>query len=147
MQGNARPAAQGPRFRCLAAFFGRAHILLGPKHRGIAHSPRGKHGGYALSRPAEQIVFAKIIPAIDGPLALSPCARRTAFRKCGECVDEKTFTIRKVLRDVRNASAKILESLSLADLKHRAARTQKIRLARGPNLNIYQFRSCPSLTP
>jgi Rrf2 family protein len=92
-------------------------ILLDLKHRGMVHSLRGKHGGYALSRPAGQIFFAEIIRTIDGPLALSPCASRTAFRKCDECVDEKTCTIRKVLLDVRDASAKILESRSLANLK------------------------------
>lgn len=91
-------------------------ILLELKRRGLVHSLRGKHGGYSLSRPPDRIFFAEIIRTIDGPLALSPCASRTAYRKCDDCLDEKTCTIRKVLLDVRDASAQILESRSLADL-------------------------------
>lgn len=91
-------------------------ILLDLKHRGIVRSVRGKHGGYALGRSADQIFFAEVIRTIDGPLALSPCASRTAYRKCEDCVDEKTCTMRTVLLDVRDATAKILESRSIASM-------------------------------
>src|SRR5688572_4005161 len=60
-------------------------ILLDLKHRGMVHSVRGKHGGYRLSRPADQISLAEIIRTIDGPLALSPCASRTAYSRCHDC--------------------------------------------------------------
>jgi Rrf2 family protein len=91
-------------------------ILLDLKHRGIVQSVRGKHGGYALGRPADKIFLADIIRTIDGPLALSPCASKTAYRRCDDCVDEKTCSMRKVLLDVRDATAKILESRSLASM-------------------------------
>jgi Rrf2 family protein len=91
-------------------------ILLDLKHRGILRSIRGKHGGYALGRPADSIFFAEVIRAIDGPLALSPCVSVTAYQKCGDCIDEKTCAMRKVLLDVRNATADILESRSLASM-------------------------------
>jgi Rrf2 family protein len=90
-------------------------ILLDLKKRGIVHSQRGKHGGYALGRAAEKISFAEIIRAIDGPLALSPCVSVTAYRRCEDCVDETTCVTRKVLLAVRDATAGILESRSLAE--------------------------------
>jgi Rrf2 family protein len=89
-------------------------ILLDLKKRGLVHSHRGKFGGYALGRPPEKISFAEVIRIIDGPLALSPCASRTAYRRCDDCTDEVTCAIRKVLLDVRDATAAILEHRTLA---------------------------------
>jgi Rrf2 family protein len=102
-------------------------ILLDLKRRGLVRSVRGKHGGYALGRTADQIFFAEVFRTIDGPLALSPCASRTAYRKCDDCVDEKTCTMRKVLLDVRDATAHILESRSLASMMGEAPRSKKPR--------------------
>jgi Rrf2 family protein len=90
-------------------------ILLDLKRRGLVHSIRGRHGGYQLGRDPKDISFAEIIRLIDGPLALSPCASRTAYRRCEDCMDEATCAIRKSLIDVRNSTAKILEQHSLAD--------------------------------
>jgi Rrf2 family protein len=90
-------------------------ILLDLKKRGIVHSHRGKHGGYGLGRPAEQISFAEIIRAIDGPLALSPCVSVTAYRRCDDCPDETTCVTRNVLLAVRDATAEILENRTLAE--------------------------------
>ena len=89
-------------------------ILLELKKRGIVHSLRGKFGGYTLCRKTVDISFAEVIRVIDGPLALSPCASRTAYRKCDDCEDEVTCAIRKVLLDVREATADILEHNTLA---------------------------------
>ncbi len=68
-------------------------ILLELKKRGIVHSHRGKHGGYALGRSPDKISFAEVIRVIDGPLALSPCASVTAYRRCDDCFDEATCTL------------------------------------------------------
>jgi len=89
-------------------------ILLDLKKRGIVASQRGKFGGYRLARPAKDISFAEVIRTIDGPLALSPCASRTAYRRCDDCEDEVTCAIRRVLLDVRDATANVLERRSLA---------------------------------
>ena len=90
-------------------------ILLDLKRAGIVASHRGKFGGYTLGRSPADISFAEIIRTIDGPLALTPCVSATAYRRCDDCVNEKTCAIRKVLLVVRNATADILESHSLAD--------------------------------
>ena len=109
-------------------------ILLDLNKRGIVHSQRGKHGGYGIGRPAGKITFAEIIRAIDGPLALSPCVSVTAYRRCDDCPDESACVTRKVLLAVRDATAGILESRTLAEAlpaaetppkrtRHRAAPT------------------------
>ncbi len=102
-------------------------ILLEMKRRGIVHSHRGKHGGYTLGRAPKDIAFAEVLRVIDGPLALSPCASRTAYRKCDDCEDETTCAIRKVLLAVRDATAGILERRTLADViaDERPAKTRR----------------------
>ena len=89
-------------------------ILLEMKRRGIVHSMRGKFGGYVLGRKPEDISFAEVLRVIDGPLALSPCASRTAYRKCDDCEDEAVCAIRCVLLKVRDSTAEILEQHTLA---------------------------------
>jgi Rrf2 family protein len=105
-------------------------ILLELKKRGVVHSQRGKFGGYTLGRDPENIAFAEVIRIIDGPLALSPCASRTAYRRCDDCEDEVTCAIRKVLLSVRNATAKILEDRTLAQAIADEALSKKSRKRR-----------------
>jgi FeS assembly SUF system regulator len=40
---------------------------------GLVISHRGRHGGYALSRPAESISVAQVVEALEGPIALTEC--------------------------------------------------------------------------
>ncbi len=90
------------------------NILIELKKSGLVVSHRGKHGGYALARLPDDISFAEIIRISDGPLALAPCASKTAYRRCDDCRDEATCTVRRVLLEVREATAAILERTSLA---------------------------------
>ena len=89
-------------------------ILAILKAAGLVIGKRGPSGGYVLSRPAEAISFAEVLRAIDGPLALAPCASQTAFRPCPDCKSIDTCEIRPVLIAVRDATALRLEGTSLA---------------------------------
>jgi DNA-binding IscR family transcriptional regulator len=51
---------------------------------------------------------------LDGPLALAPCVSRLSFRKCDDCPDLATCSIREALLRARDATAAVLESYSLA---------------------------------
>jgi Rrf2 family protein len=90
-------------------------ILLELARRHVTVSRRGKFGGYALARPADQITFAEVIRVIDGPLALAPCVSKTAFRKCDDCPDLATCALRPALMLARDATADVLEGYTLAD--------------------------------
>jgi Rrf2 family protein len=90
-------------------------ILLDLKRHGLLHSRRGKSGGYSLAKPADKITFGEIIRITDGPLAPLACASLTAYRKCDDCEDERSCAIRRVLRNVRDATAAILDKTTLAD--------------------------------
>ncbi|HYB89627.1 MAG TPA: Rrf2 family transcriptional regulator [Candidatus Binataceae bacterium] len=94
-------------------------ILLELKNQGILQSKKGKGGGYFLGRPPQQISIGHVIRVLDGPLAPLPCASKTAYMRCSECRDERTCGIRMVMKDVRDATAKILDSTTLADMLKR----------------------------
>ena len=91
-------------------------ILLGLKNSGILQSKKGKGGGYYLGRDPKNITFGQAIRVMEGPLAPVPCVSETAYAKCSECESEITCGIRVVMKDVRDAMAKILDGTSLADV-------------------------------
>jgi Rrf2 family protein len=93
-------------------------ILLTLARQGLVTSRRGKFGGYLLGRPAETISFAEVIRLVDGPLALAPCVSRTAFRRCEDCRDLATCSLREALLRARDATAEVLEAYSLSDAVH-----------------------------
>jgi Rrf2 family protein len=91
-------------------------ILLDLKRKGILQSKKGKGGGYNLSKPPSMISVGDVIRALDGPIALLPCVSQTAYRRCDECVDELTCGIRHVMKEVRDATAGILDGTTLEEL-------------------------------
>jgi Rrf2 family protein len=97
------------------------------KHR-LVDSARGKNGGYVLALPADEITIGRIIRTIDGPLAPIACASVTGYRRCPDCQNEKACAVRRLMRDVRDAAAGILDHVSLADAA--AARLAGSRPAR-----------------
>jgi Rrf2 family protein len=91
-------------------------ILLELSRNGIVVSRRGKFGGYTLSRAAQEISFAEVIRVVDGPLALAPCVSpRLGYRKCDDCEDLATCSLREALLRARDATAEVLERYTLAD--------------------------------
>jgi Rrf2 family protein len=89
-------------------------ILLQLKNYGILQSKKGKGGGYFLARSPKQINLGEIIRVIDGPLAPLPCVSQMAYMKCDECHNERLCNIRDVMKEVRDATAKILDGTTVA---------------------------------
>jgi Rrf2 family protein len=100
-------------------------ILLELNRRGIVHSKKGKGGGYLLARKPAEITFGEVIRALEGPLAWVPCVSQTAYRTCAECVDEATCGVRLAMKEVRDATAKILDHTTLADVNKQRARKRR----------------------
>lgn len=92
-------------------------ILLELKNQGILQSKKGKGGGYSLARRAEDIPLGSVVRLLEGPLALLPCVSQTAHKKCDDCHDEETCGIRILFKEVRDATAHILDNTSLAKVR------------------------------
>ena len=62
-----------------------ANILKQLVSSGLVESSRGKHGGYILVMPADEINLAEIIRVTDSPLNLVECAHDEAICKVHRC--------------------------------------------------------------
>ena len=91
-------------------------ILLELKRGGFLGSKKGAGGGYYLMKKAEEIKLSAIIRVIDGPIALLPCVSLNFYERCDECVDEGYCGIRDVMKDVRDATLKILTETTIAGM-------------------------------
>jgi Rrf2 family protein len=97
-------------------------ILLELKRHGIVDSKKGRGGGYLLRRRPANITFGEVIRVLEGPLAAVTCVSQTAYTKCAECVDEETCGVRIAMKEVRDATARILDHKTLADVNSQVAR-------------------------
>jgi Rrf2 family protein len=100
-------------------------ILLELKHRGVVQSRKGRGGGYFLRRKPSEVTFGEVIRVLEGPLAAVPCVSQTAYMKCAECVDEQTCGVRLAMKVVRDATARILDHTTLADVNARIGRRRR----------------------
>lgn len=92
-------------------------ILLELKNQGVLQSRKGKGGGYLLARDPSTVYLGQIVRMFDGPLAPVPCASQTAYYPCTDCRDEGACGVRLAMKEVRDATARILDGTSLAALR------------------------------
>ncbi len=78
---------------------------------GLVISHRGRNGGYGLARPAEQISVAEVVEALEGPIALTECARPGGK---ADCDLEPTCLARESWDPVSRAIENALRGLPLS---------------------------------
>ena len=108
-------------------------ILLDLTRHGLLQSKKGRGGGYVLNRKPGDITVGQVIRILNGPLALVPCVSQTAYSRCEECIDEQSCGVHLAMKEVRDATARILDNTTLAALgaQVRASKTRKTRERRG----------------
>lgn len=100
-------------------------ILLLLKNGGLLQSRKGKGGGYLLGRAPDRITMGEVIRIVEGPLAPVPCVSKIAYRRCEECVDERTCGVRLVMQEVRDSMTDILDGTTFADVLKRIKRAER----------------------
>jgi len=90
-------------------------ILLELKQAQILDSKKGKGGGYYLSQQPKKTNLATAIRVVGGPIALLPCVSLNFYEKCKDC-NEVTCGLNKVMAQTRDATLKILEKKTIAEL-------------------------------
>jgi len=98
-------------------------ILNELKSVGILESKRGLTGGYRLRLPPEKITLAEVIRYIEGPLAPVSCVSERFYERCS-CPDEARCGIRSVMKEVRDAIVKVLETVTVSQLCDRVRQLQ-----------------------
>lgn len=105
-------------------------ILVILKNAGFIQSKRGIGGGYFLSKSPDEISLGEVIRLIDGPLVPLGCVSTDHVN----CPKEITCGIRSVMVDVTNATAEILDRVTLADV---CSRTKGMKERRAEHLMYY----------
>jgi Rrf2 family protein len=112
-----------------------AKILRVLLKAGFVSSTRGQTGGYALTRPADQIVVSDVIARLGGPLYDSTfCQRHSGVED--SCAHLGDCSIRPVLRHVQEAIDEVLGRLTLASLLLSEREMVLWAGARGPALPV-----------
>ncbi len=91
------------------------NILVELKNAGMLESKKGKGGGYILKVAPKNINLANVIRIINGPIALLPCVSLNFYEKCKDC-DEATCGMRKMMIIARDATLRVLEKKTMADM-------------------------------
>lgn len=81
----------------------------------LVASQRGATGGYALSRPADEITLGEIVTALEGAPVLSSCESLAPARH-GECDLEPTCPIRSPLHRIREGIWTLMQRTTLRSL-------------------------------
>ncbi len=90
-------------------------ILSELSREGLVDTRRGRNGGYWLGRPPAAISYGDIVRTTRGSLALVPCAARLGYAPCENCLPESECHLHLVMLAVRDATADVLDKLTLAD--------------------------------
>ncbi len=91
------------------------NILLELKKAGILDSKKGKGGGYFFAIEPKKVNLAQIMRLLDGPISLLPCVSLNFYERCKNC-DEKKCGLNMAMVQVRDATLKILEKKTVADI-------------------------------
>ncbi|MDP9405725.1 MAG: Rrf2 family transcriptional regulator [Actinomycetota bacterium] len=92
-------------------------VMPALRSAGIVRSQRGAAGGYRLNKDPADITLERIVRLFQGPLAPIGCATRKA---ADDCPMTPGCSMQTVWQEVRDATIRILESTTFADLADRA---------------------------
>jgi FeS assembly SUF system regulator len=105
-----------------------AKILKELSKAGVVASQRGRHGGYTLARPADQISVASVVEALEGPVSLTECSTDH-----GDCSLQKDCVAKDHWGPISRAIQRTLSRLPLSALGS-AERLVRIGGGRAPAL-------------
>ena len=80
----------------------------------LVTSVRGPHGGYKLSSQPNQTSIAEVIEAIDGPIALTECAKSDG----GDCQIASTCELKESWNIVNRLISNALHNVTLDAMGH-----------------------------
>ena len=98
---------------------------------GLLASHRGVKGGYSLAHPAEEISMARIVAALEGPIAITECVGVDS-----DCSHEPVCAVRGNWQRINEAVRGALEGITLAEMAQPLA-PKLVTLGRGLRLQSH----------
>lgn len=95
-------------------------IMFDLRVAGLVQATRGNRGGYALTSPPSQISLGRIIRAVDGGVAPTPCVSASSYSRCAcaDCDEEAWCAVRPMMKEIREAISRVIDRKTLAALVH-----------------------------
>ena len=108
------------------------NILLDLKHSGLVRTQRGAAGGYWLAQPPAEVSLARVIRAVEGPLAnvRGEWPEAVEYSGAAKPLTEVWIAVRANLRAV-------LETVTLADLVEGSLPAPVEELTRAPDAWVH----------
>jgi len=91
------------------------NILIALKANGLVRTMRGAQGGYALTKPPDQITLHEVFLALDGHLAPVECVDKPA-----QCTRSAECLMRPVYEQLKTAQEEVLRGITVRDLLDRS---------------------------
>ncbi len=88
-------------------------IMLDMKSQGWVESVAGRDGGFLLAKSPEQITMGQVVRHFDGILAPIACVSTSHYQACSQ---EGVCRFRRVLLDIRNYVARMMDGANLANV-------------------------------
>lgn len=108
-----------------------AKILQHLARLGFVVAQKGAHGGYHLARASSGISLAEVAQAIDGPFAITTCARSAAL-----CDQFARCPVRDPLWRIANRILAVLEATTLADMTEANGSVPLVLIKGGPGGSV-----------
>jgi Rrf2 family protein len=89
------------------------HIMLDLKKKKWVASTPGRKGGYVLAQDPERITMGQVVRYFDGILAPIGCVSVSCHEPCSQ---SPSCRFRRVLLEIRNMTARYMDSATLADV-------------------------------
>ena len=89
-------------------------LMLALRKAKLVVATRGAHGGYVLSRSANEITLVEIVEALEGPLDIADCAD---VPNC--CIDSDACALKEIFLQANKALYDVFAGVSLAELAER----------------------------
>jgi Rrf2 family iron-sulfur cluster assembly transcriptional regulator len=109
-----------------------AKVLLRLRREGLVVAVRGRHGGYALASPPEEITVLRILKALGKPLFDSTFCRDHGSPDLADCLRLTDCSLRPVWVHLDALLRRFFEKTTLADLAYGERRTDRHLQERWP---------------
>lgn len=93
-----------------------AEVLKDLGRSGHVDSQRGANGGYALSRPANEITLGEVVATLEGMPSIASCESLEFLRSASTCEVEPRCPIKSPIQRIRSGLWSLLERTTLRDL-------------------------------
>jgi Rrf2 family protein len=97
-------------------------LLTALRQAGLVKSVRGAHGGFALTRPPDDIRVDEIVVALEGPLDIVHCVRQGS-----NCMRSPTCVVQQLWEELSSGLLDVLSKVPLGDLVEQSRKLESLR--------------------